>query len=298
MIDRRTVLVGGGGLIAGAYVPLGSGLPARVEAQLRIIEASVGGELGVYMLDTGTGAALVRRIHERFAHCSSFKLSLAALVLALDRAGELDAGQQVPWRREDLLGNSPFTTERLARGASLRELAHAAQTVSDNTAANILLREVGGPGRLTAFWRSLGDSVSRLDRFEFELNHVPRGEVRDTTTPEAMATTVAELLYGATLALDISATLRQWMIETANARDRARAGLPADWTAGDKPGTSGAWPGMGSIHADIGFAEPPGRAPLAFAAYHRAEQAYRGKNSASIDALRQVGQLIATWAAG
>lgn len=298
MIDRRTLLAGGCALIAGACARAKSGLPEQVEVRLRDIEASAGGELGVYMLDTGTRVALGRRIGERFAHCSTFKFSLAALVLALDRAGELDAGQHVRWAQDDLLGNSPFTSERLASGASLRELAHAAQTVSDNTAANILLRKIGGPERVTAFWRSLGDSVSRLDRFEFELNHVPRGEERDTSTPAAMAATVAELLYGSTLAPEISATLRQWMIETANARDRVRAGLPADWIAGDKPGTSGAWPGMGSIHADIGFAEPPGRAPLVFAAYHRAEQAYRGKNPASIEALRQVGESIARWAAG
>ena len=79
---------------------------------------------------------------------------------------------------------------------------------------------------------------------------------------------------------------------------RVRAGLPAGWIAGDKTGTTGSWPGMGSVHADLGFVEPPGRAPLTFAAYHRAEGEIDGTDPAVEAALAQVGEVIASYAGG
>jgi len=58
---------------------------------------------------------------------------------------------------------------------------------SDNTAANLLLRTVGGPAAVTAYLRALGDPVTRLDRNEPALNEAKPGDVRDTTTPSALA---------------------------------------------------------------------------------------------------------------
>ena len=133
---------------------------------------------------------------ERFGHCSSFKLTLAAMILWRDQQGIDDANRLVSWSESDLMSVSPFTTRRLAQGATLRELAQATQITSDNAAANVLLRETGGPAALTEFWRMLGDGESRLDRTEPELNQVPPGELRDTTTPEAMARTVQALCFG------------------------------------------------------------------------------------------------------
>ena len=295
-IDRRTLIGSALALGAGACVPVERDRPGRFGALLRIVEASANGTLGAAVLDTGTGRVWGHSDYARFPHLSSFKLSLAALVLHLDETGEVDADERLRWTRADLLDYAPFARERLEQGATLRELAEATQTLSDNTAANVLLRRLGGPERLTAYWRSLGDAASRLDRTEPELNNVPPGEIMDTTTPAAMARTLGTLLYGDALGEAARTTLKRWMAETRTGANRVRAGLPPDWPAGDKTGSS-LWPGIASVYVDVGYVEPPGHAPLTFATYFRA-----ARQDVSIDkdaeaVLAEVGRAIARYAA-
>lgn len=296
-IDRRTLIGSALALGAGACVPVERDRAGRLGALLRIVEASANGTLGAAVFDTGTGRVWGHADYARFPHLSSFKLSLAALVLHLDETGELDAGERLTWTEADLLDYAPFAKERLAQGASLRELAEATQKLSDNTAANVLLRRLGGPERLTAYWRSLGDETSRLDRTEPALNNVPPGEIMDTTTPAAMARTLGMLLYGDALGEGARATLKLWMAETRTGANRVRAGLPPEWPAGDKTGTS-MWPGTGSVYVDVGYVEPPGRAPLTFAAYFRAARQHTTADPAAEAVLAEVGRIITRYASG
>lgn len=297
LLGRRQLLVGAGAFGLAACVPVAPTTANRFALRLRIIEAAANGVLGASFHDTGTGQSVGHNGFARFPHASSFKLSLAAMALARHQAGVIDADRLVRWTRDDLMSVSPFTTERLEQGATLRELARATQITSDNAAANVLLRELGGPEALTAFWRSLGDEASRLDRIEPELNVVPPGDLRDTTAPDAMARTVAALLYGPVLDAPRKAELRQWMIDTRSGLDRVRAGLPPEWPAGDKTGTSLA-PGMGSVYVDIGFVEPAGRAPITFAVYFRAAQQHLRMEPAALAALAETGRVLAQFARG
>ena len=293
--DRRHFLAGAGALAASACVPIDTSLPGRLSAKLRIIEAASGGTLGVSFYDTGSGASMGLNRSMRFGHCSSFKFSLAAMVLYLDQQGMIDAHQAMRWNAEDLMFNSPFTQDRLAQGATLLELAEATQKYSDNAAANILLRRVGGPEGLTQFWRDNGDTISRLDRIEPELNNVPAGEERDTTTPDAMARTVARLAWGHVLSDDRRALLRQWMVDTTTGARRVRAGLPDGWAAGDKTGTS-IWPGMGALYVDIGWVRAPDRAPVSFATYFRSDAEQQNISPKSEAVLAEVGKVLADFA--
>lgn len=295
--DRRAMLLGtAGSFVAAGFtsgcVPLDPSPPGRLAAKLRIIEAAAGGTLGVSIRDTASGQTLGYRADQRFGHCSSFKMSLAALVLRLDQDGAVDAQEHIRWAQSDLMPVSPFTTRRLEEGATLLELSEFTQKYSDNAAANILLRRLGGPERLTQFWRDVGDPTSRLDRTEPALNNVPPGEVRDTTTPHAMALTTERILFGDVLTADRRAVLRRWMEETETGARRVRAGLPQGWSAGDKTGTS-IWPGMGSLYVDIGFAAPPGGGTYTFAAYYRSPAPQDGMDSASENVLKQVGEVLA-----
>lgn len=296
ILDRRALILGAAASGIASCVPLDITAAGRLSAKLRIIEASAGGTLGVSIRNTATGRTLDYRADQLFGHCSSFKLSLAALVLKLDQSGELNANETLRWTEGDLMSVSPFTTERLEVGATLRDLAQATQRYSDNAAANILLVRLGGPERLTQFWRGLGDQTSRLDRTEPALNNVPPGEIRDTTSPAAMALTLQRILFGDVLSPDNRATLRQWMVDTRTGMKRVRAGLPDAgpniWMAGDKTGTS-LWPGMGSQYVDIGFASVPSGADFTFAAYYRAKGAHDRLDPAAENVLRQVGQVLA-----
>lgn len=293
--DRRHFLAGAGALAASACVPIDTTLPGRLAAKLRIIEAASGGTLGVSFYNTGSGASMGLNRTMRFGHCSSFKFSLGAMVLYLDQQGVIDARQQVQWTAQDLLANSIFTQSRLDQGASLLQLAEAAQKYSDNTASNILLEKLGGPERLTQFWRDTGDTTSRIDRLEPEVNHVPPGEERDTTTPDAMARTVARLSFDPILGDDQRDLLRNWMLYTATGENRVRAGVPDTWLAGDKTGTS-LWPGMGALYVDIGWVRPPQQSPVSFATYFRAATEQQNVTPKSEAVLAEVGKVLADFA--
>ncbi|AWW75813.1 class A beta-lactamase [Erythrobacter sp. KY5] len=277
----------------------------RFEAMLRQIEGEADGTLGVELFDVSTGHSVGINRDRKFGHCSSFKLSLAAMVLASDSLGIVDAARRVMWSEDDLMFVSPFTTQRLTQGATLHELAEATQKYSDNTAANILLREYGGPQALTAFWSGIGDNVSRLDRYEPRVNYVPVTEYRDTTTPAAMARTVAALAFGGVLPDAERALLRQWMIDTETGARRVRAGLHEELVGGDKTGTS-IWPGMGSLYVDIGFVQPPAdksgedekwkSGPFTFATYFRTRTATDGIDPSAEAALARVGEVLSAFA--
>ncbi|MGN3974159.1 class A beta-lactamase [Tsuneonella sp. SYSU-LHT278] len=293
--DRRGCLAGTAALAIGACVPLDTSTGGRLAAKLRVIEAGLGGELGAAFLDPAQRAALGHRQDERFALCSTFKTTLAALVLALDSDGRLDADPLVRWSAADLLSYAPFARERLASGATVRELARAAQVLSDNTAANLLLERVGGPRAVTQFWRELGDQVSRLDRIEPDLNFVPSGTAQDTTTPAAMARTLHALVTAGPLDASRRGILREWMRETATGLRRVRAGLPDGWEAGDKTGNSGDWPGMGYTRCDIGYLAAPTGDVVTFAVYHRAPMLAPPPPQAVDAAFAEIGRTLTAW---
>lgn len=259
--------------------------------RLRNVEEKAQGRLGVYVFDTHSSKGFGWRENERFAHCSSFKMSLAAMVLSKADHGDADLTEVLRWRSRDMLPVSPVTEARINQGLSVEELAQATLVTSDNTAANVLLRRFGGPPALTAFWRSLGDSVSQLDRFEPELNEVPPGTTLDTTTPKAMAMTTVRLVHGDALTGASRGKLKAWMTEVRTGTQRIRAGLPKDWQSGDKTGT-----GIGKTkhtYVDIAFGGPAGRAPLIITAYFEPDRLVEPMDPISLGALAEVGRTAA-----
>ncbi|WP_372504845.1 class A beta-lactamase, partial [Streptomyces lavenduligriseus] len=164
-------------------------------AELAELERRYGARLGVYARNVRTGRTVAHRAEERFAMCSTFKAFAAAAVLR-DHGDRAPLDRVVHYPPRDILPNSPRTEENLATGMTVAGLCAAAIQYSDNAAGNLLLRELGGPAGLTRFLRSLGDTVSRLDRWEPELNTAIPGDVRDTTTPEAIAGSLERLTLG------------------------------------------------------------------------------------------------------
>jgi beta-lactamase class A len=261
---RRQLLLGTLGTLAIACGPSRVAAPASAgSSALAGIEARVGGRVGVFAVDTGSGRQLAHRADERFAMCSTFKWVLAAGVLArVDRA-ELSLDERVLYGPADLLEHAPATREHVAEGAmTVDALARAAVTISDNTAANLLLAKVGGPAGLTAFIRSQGDPVTRLDRDEPTLNTNDPGDPRDTTSPRAMVGLMRRLLCEDALSSAGRERLLGWLRACETGKRRLRAGLPRGWTIGDKTGSGR----RGAIN-DVAIAAPPGRAPILIAAY-------------------------------
>ncbi len=261
------------------------------------LEQRAGGRLGVALLDTGSGRRWEHRGDERFGMCSTFKLPLAAAVLQAIDQGRLRADARLPLRRSERVPHMPVTEPLLARGwATPLQLAEAVQVTSDNLAANVLLRALGGPEALTRWLRAQGDAVTRLDRYEPEMNRVPPGDERDTSSPAAFAATVARLCTGSVLGQESRERLIAWMRATETGRQRLRAGLPSNWRAGDKTGT-GFSPGMPDRINDTAIFWPPGRAPWVLACFYEgpvhSTEWIRAQDEA---VLAEVGRLAADFA--
>ena len=227
------------------------------------IEKESGGRLGVAALDTLTGARSMHRADERFPMCSTFKVLAAGAILARVDAGKESLDRRIRFQAPDLLAYSPITRDRLGgEGMSLADLCEAALTVSDNTAANLLLAALDGPAGLTAYARSLGDSMTRLDRIEPDLNEAVPGDPRDTTSPAAMLSNLHSLILGNALSAASKDQLSRWLLANKTGDARLRAGLPSGWWVGDKTGSGDS----GSTN-DVGILWPPQRAPILIAVY-------------------------------
>lgn len=232
-------------------------------AQVAALETHLGGRIGVAAIDTGRGARLAHRSDERFAMCSTFKWVLAAAVLARQDQSAGILGQYLPYGPADLLPHSPVTGAHVTDGAlSVRDLSEAVVEQSDNGAANLLLKFLGGPAALTDYLRSIGDRTTRLDRTETSLNENRRGDPRDTTTSNAMLRTMQAVLIGNVLSAASREMLLTWLKGCQTGLARLRAGLPQTWPAGDKTGT-----GENGAANDVAIAWPPQRAPILIAAY-------------------------------
>ncbi|MDQ8754988.1 class A beta-lactamase [Sphingosinicella sp. LHD-64] len=262
MIDRRGVLLGC------AALSVAAGLRAQEPddpnaALLGLRERlGAGGRLGVAAWDGGE-----RRIefdaNGRYALCSTFKLPLAAAMLAGAELERWPLTEELPFGEEDLLDYAPVTRANVAQGRmTIEALCGAILEVSDNTAANLLLAKLGGPEALTGFIRRCADRVTRLDRTEPDLNTNFPDDGRDTTTPAAMLALTYTLVFGEVLSLESRRRLARWMARSSTGRERLRAGFPPDWRAGDKTGT-----GANGAHNDIAFALRPGLPPVLVTCY-------------------------------
>jgi beta-lactamase class A len=283
-LSRRALLGGLGAAMVGCTKTTRSPDANRALAD---IEAHIGGRLGVYALATDSGAVLSHRGSERFALCSTFKWALVAAVLTKVDQGKLRLAQEFEYGPKDLLEYAPVTRKNVGRGRmTLQDLAEAAVTVSDNTAANLLLDRVGGPPGLARFLRDHGDTITRLDRNEPTLNTNLPGDPRDTTSPQAMVSTMRVLLTTSVLSTASRERLLGWMIASRTGAERIRAGLPPTWRTGDKSGTCE----HGAVN-DVAIAWPPNRAPVLIAVYMSGSGSF---SSTLFAAHADVGRIVAS----
>ncbi|MEU6478546.1 class A beta-lactamase [Streptomyces sp. NPDC047017] len=245
---------------AAAATPAGA---RRAEDGLRDLEQRYAARLGVYAHNLRTGGTVSYRAGEPFAMCSTFKAFAAAAVLR-DHGDCAPLDKVIHYPPADILSNSETTAAHLDTGMTVGDLCAAAIQRSDNTAGNLLLRRLGGPAGLTRFFRSLGDPVSRLDRWEPDLNAAVPGDPRDTTTPERIGRDIEQLALGQALDGAARRQLVTWLKGTTTSGARFRAGLPQGWTVADKTGTGD----YASAH-DVGVAWTTRGTPIALAVLTR-----------------------------
>ena len=282
--SRRAFLLGA----AACFAPIAARAASTVAVAretIIAIEARVGGRLGVAVLDTASGVALAYRDDERFPMCSTFKLLAAAAALKRVDVGAERLDRKIAYSAADLLDYVPVAKAHVAEGGmSVADLCAAAIDWSDNTAGNLILQSIGGPAGFTQFARSLGDSVTRLDRIEPALNASIPGDERDTTSPRAMLNDMQEALTGSALSDASRQQLESWLVDDKVGDKRLRAGLPPSWRVGDKTGSGD----NGSTNC-IAILRPPGRAPILAAVYFTGSRASMDVRNA---VHKEIGALI------
>ncbi len=258
---------------------------ARV--QLAKLERTLAGRLGVFALNTANGNQLSYRANEYFPMCSTFKVLLASAILK--RSTQIDGlmQQRIKYQQSDLVTYSPITKQHLEDGMTVAALCAAALQYSDNTASNLLMKILGGPGAVTTFARLIGDRQFRLDRWETALNSSIPGDRRDTSTPNAMGQSLQRLVLGNLLESHLQVQLQYWLRGNTTGAARIRAGVPADWQVGDKTGT-----GDYGTANDIGVLWPPRRAPVVVAIYTtQGEKDAKAHN----DVIASAARIIVEW---
>jgi beta-lactamase class A len=257
-VDRRATLAGAGALALARPVA-----KPQLDARFAEVESHLnGGRLGVFVIRGGQWRATGYRANERFPMCSTFKASLAAAVLQKIDRGQEHPDRVVNFSVDEVLSYAPVTQNFTAEGMPVAELCKAAIQVSDNTAANVLLKIIGGPEGLTRFWRAIGDNETRLDRTEPTLNEATPGDPRDTTTPAAMARDLERFLAQKILTPSSRQTLAGWMAGATTGLAAIRAAAPKGWRVGDKTGNGGR-----NSSNDIAALWPPKGQPIFLAVY-------------------------------
>lgn len=258
MLTRRSAIA----FIAAAAATPQALLAIEQVKELAALEARSKGRLGVAIL-LPSGRYITQRPHERFPMCSTFKFLAAAIVLQRVDGGKEQLDRAISYAKSDLAPYSPETEKHAGGSMTVAELTKAMLTLSDNTAANLLLASFGGPPAVTAFARSIGDTMTRLDRNETSLNEATPGDPRDTTTPLAMLGNLRKVLFGDVLQPASRQQLTGWMLANTTGKAKFAAGLPANWKVADKTGA-----GDHGSNNDIGVLYPPNNAkPILIASY-------------------------------
>ena len=263
--DRRMLIGGAGALaLAGCY-PRREGPKAEDEPPpflLSDLEARHGGRLGVAAMDIGSQRRVSWRGQERFPFCSTFKAFLAAATLQRVQREEERLDRAVRVTRADMIPHAPVTEKAIGRTLTIRELMQAAVEVSDNPAANILIREMGGIAVWRSWWPTFGDTTTLISRLEPDLNTALPDDPRDTCLPDQSIANIRELAFGDRLIPTHDQMIQGWMTASPTGPNRIKAGAPQGWTVAHKTGT-----GANGTANDIGVAFPLSGAPVILATY-------------------------------
>jgi len=297
ILSRRTLLAAAPGLLAGCGQKMPTTLSTTPKIDLTGLDRAVGeiagrvqpAALGVGLMNLESGQSYLYAADRRFPMQSVFKMLLGAAALA-----EVDAGRLLMTERFFLLEeqlspqHSPIAAAWPARREyTAAELLAAAVSDSDNTAADVLMKRIGGPGAVTAWLTAKHMKDLRVDRYERELQPAVYGmasfrpawrteaafgaalaavapadrmaamrtymaDPRDTATPRGMLIFLQALDRGDLISQAATKELLRLMSTTARGGARLRAGLPTSAFLAHKPGTSGVDQGLSTAHNDVG----------------------------------------------
>jgi beta-lactamase class A len=275
------------GLLAGAPV-FAQDPELRLAETIDRIEQDLNARVGLVIRDSGSDWSVSQRADERFLMNSTFKTMLCGAVLHRVDEGDIDLEERIAIKATDILEYAPVTETMVGNTMSVGALCQAALDMSDNTATNLLIDRIGGPESVTAFLREIGDPVSRLDRREPEVNTFAPDDPRDTTTPDAMISTMETLLTGDALTPQSRTQLVDWMSDGGVTGALIRASTPEGWHVADRSGS-------GNFNRNIvAMVTPPDRDPYFIAIFLSDADADFDTRNAAVIALSEAAMAVVT----
>ncbi|WP_298773264.1 class A beta-lactamase [uncultured Shewanella sp.] len=237
----------------------------QVTQKLLALEKQYGGRIGISLINIQNNNTIDYRANERFPLASTFKVMAVAAILKKSESTPQLLAKNIIYTEQQVKdsGYAPITSKHLKTGMTVEALCAAALQFSDNTAVNLLMQQLGGPEKVTAFARSIGDTQFNLTRWEPKLNLVYPGETQDTTTPNAMSLSLQKLVFGDILQKSQRDKLKNWLINNTTGDTKIRAVVPTTWIVGDKTGS-------GSFGAtnDIAILWRPKKEPVILSIYY------------------------------
>jgi beta-lactamase class A len=170
---------------------------------------------------------------------STFKTLACANVLYRSDRGLLDLNKEIEITKKDILKDSwsPVLEKKAGQKMTIKKLCDAMMMQSDNSAANIILKEIGGPKKLTAFIKSQGFGKTNITRYEPFLNDVKKGTRKDTTTSREMVRILKKLLYDKKpLSENSRKQLLTWLEQNKVSGSLLRSIVPQSYFIADRTG--------------------------------------------------------------
>lgn len=277
----------------------------RLEKEIGAIAARAQpGVLGFALMNLESGEFWDRLGDRRFPMMSVFKLPLGCAALSEADAGRLNFAETITLTDKDLSPPlSPIADAWPGRRAyTIDELFTATLRDSDNTAADVLMRRIGGPGAVSGWLQNKKIDEVRVDRYERELGVDALGmasfraswkgaaafgaaaatvapakrraamlaymaDPRDTATPRGMLGLLRKLDTGELISPASTRKLLATLQQTPRGADRIAAGLPKGASFAHKPGTSSVDQGLCAAFNDVGIFTLPDRRSYAIAAF-------------------------------
>lgn len=257
------MLAGAGAMgVAGCYGREEPPAEARRDFFLTDLEQRHGGRLGLAAMDVASGRRVTWRGQERFPFCSTFKAFLAAATLQRIQHNDEELDRLVRITEADMIPHAPVTGPAVGRSLTIRRLMQATVEVSDNPAANILIREMGGIAVWRQWWPTFGDTTTLISRLEPDLNTALPNDPRDTCLPEQTLANLRLMGFGDRLTPEHDRLLEGWLLASPTGPNRLKAAAPEGWSVAHKTGT-----GANGAANDIGVMTPVSGSPVVMAVY-------------------------------
>jgi len=244
-------LSAGTALPAAGQSRFGQVLDAKLDAAIREVEAGLDGVLGIALKDLKTGRTIFLNERETFPQASSIKIAVLYEVFKQAEEGRLDLDEFVALEKSQKVEGSGvlFHLGRPSLSLSIRDLAILMVVLSDNTATNLLIDEVGRES-VNKRLDGLGLRKTRLRRKMMDLQAAAEGR-ENVSTPVEMMTLLERIWKGGALAEPYRKDL---LAILAIPKDSPlRAGVPEDVAVAEKPGE------LEAVRCDSGIVLLPGR---------------------------------------